>query len=413
MRVRRNTLWIVAISPLLAVMACERGGEQLTAPPDVRAPGDVRQGITVAAALVSVANVEELYDAVNDPANEDAVIQLSPGNYLLSVNDPGGAARPNSGRLEFQRGMSLYGVTGDKGAVVIDASALPSSAFTVSFGRTAPIRIGRGNNTVEWLTIAGNTTAAASIATELTGTPTTTLRVAHVVAGGSSRGIDIRNVGATMVGRRIEAEVIDSEFDGPTEVVGLTEGIRVSNFVGAHNGVIIVKSSGNRASGYQLGCIVANNRSSNASVTVRSSGDRFFGNTAGCEVAGGLSQTTGVANNNVVTFESHGSQFVRNNAGIPGIEPGGLRVSGGVATVAANATSNNVATVELWGSKVEENDVVDLDVFGAWKASAPGIAGTGNQAIVKLHGVSKRIDVTAVASFPAEPAGTNTVTVIR
>ena len=412
MRFTGSRLWIFGISSMLAAAGCERGSEQLIAP-DATGPHVTRHELGIAAASVHVSNVEELYDAVNDASNEGAAIFLSPGTYLLSATDPGGVARPNGGRLELQADMSLYGVTDDRSAAVIDASALPASAFNVPFGRTAPVRIGRGTNTVEWLTIAGNVAAAAGIATELTGTPATRIRIAHVIAGGSSRGVDIRNVGGTMVGRRIDAEVIDSEFVGPPQVVGLTEGIRVANFVGAHNGVIVARLSGNRASGFQLGCIVANNRSNNASINVRSSGDRFFGNTLGCEVAGGLSQTTGVATSNITTFESHGSHFKDNTAQIPGIHPGGLRVSAGVSTTAANTTSNNIVRVELWGSKVSENDVVDLEAFGAWKESPPGIAGTNNHATVKLHGVSRRIDVTAVASYPADPGGTNTVTVIR
>jgi hypothetical protein len=393
-------------------VACDRG-EQLTAPVDRPAPAGL-QKLNITAATLNVTNVEQLYAAVNDAANAGAVILLSPGNYVLSATNGAGAARPNGGRLEFQRDMSLYGITGDRAAVVIDASALPVSAFNVSFGRTAPIRIGRGSNTVEWLTIVGNPAAAAGIATELTGTPTTRIRVAHVFSNGSSRGIDVRNVGATMIGRRIDAEVVDDEFVGPSEVVGMSEGVRVANFVGADNGAIVATLAGNRVDGFQLGCIITNNRSSNATVDVRSSGDRFFGNALGCLIAGGLSQaTTGVANSNVTTFEAHGTQFVDNTAQIPGIDPGGVRVAGGLSTTKANATSNNTVNVELWGSKVSGNQVVDFEAFGAWKATAPGIAGTNNHARITLHGVSRQIDVAATSSAPSELAGTNTVTVLR
>ena len=412
MRSTRNTFRIGVIFSLLSAVACDRAGE-LTAPSERPAPGSPRN-LSVTATSVSVTNVEQLYAAVNNPANAGAVIQVSPGRYVLSATDGGGNARPNGGRLEFQRDMSLYGVTDDRAAVVIDASALPVSAFNVSFGRTAPIRIGRGSNTVEWLTIVGNPGAAAGIATELTGTPATRIRVAHVFANESSRGVDIRNVGATMIGRRIDAEIIDNELVGPSEVVGMSEGVRVANFVGADNGVIVATLSGNRVYGFQLGCIMTSNRSSNATVDVRSSGDRFVGNALGCLIAGGLSQAaTGVANSNVTTFEAHGTQFVDNTAQIPGIDPGGVRVVGGLSTITANATSDNTVSVDLWGSKVSGNQVVDFEAFGAWKASSPGIAGTNNHATVTLHGVSKQIDVVAASSVPSELAATNTVTVIR
>lgn len=413
MRFTRNTVRVGVIFSLVFAMACDRGGEQLTAPIDRPAP-DFSKSFNISAATLNVTNAEQLYAAVNDPANAGAVILVSPGNYVLSATNGAGTAHPNGGRLELQRDMSLYGMAGDRAAVVIDASALPASAFNVSFGRTAPIRIGRGSNTVESVTIVGNPAAAAGIATELTGTPTTKIRVAHVFANGSSRGIDIRNVGATMIGRRIDAEVADNEFVGPSEVVGMSEGIRVANFVGADNGVIVATLAGNRVYGFQLGCIITSNRSSNAITDVRSSGDRFSGNALGCLIAGGLSQAaTGFANSNVTTFEAHGTQFVDNKAQIPGIDPGGVRVVGGLSTTKANATSDNRVSVELWGSKVSDNQVVDFEAFGAWKASAPGIAGTNNHATITLHGVSKQIDVAATASAPTELAGTNTVTVIR
>lgn len=413
MRFTRKRVRIGVVFSLVLATACERGGEQLTAPMDRPAP-DGPQKLNISAATLNVTNVEQLYAAVNDPANAGAVILLSPGNYVLSTTNGAGAAHPNGGRLEFQRDMSLYGIAGNRAAVVIDASRLPASAFNVSFGRTAAIRIGRGSNTVEWVTIAGNPAAAAGIATELTGTPTTKIRVAHVLANESSRGVDIRNVGAAMIGHRIDAEVIDNELVGPSLVVGMSEGIRVANFVGADRGVIAANLTGNRVYNYQLGCIVTTNRSSNAIVDVRSSGDRFFGNALGCLIAGGLNQgTTGVANSNVTTFEAHGSQFVDNTAQIPGIDPGGVRVVGGLSTSIANTTNNNAVSVELWGSKVSGNQVVDFEAFGAWKASAPGIAGTNNHATITLHGVSKQIDVAETPSLPSELAGTNTVTVIR
>src|SRR5215203_665001 len=120
---------------------------------------------------------------------------------------------------------------------------------------------------------------------------------------------------------------------GPVQVIGMTEGIRIANFVGANDGVIVATMSGNRAHGFQLGCILANNRSSNASITVRSSGDRFYDNALGCLIAGGLSQaTTGVANGNSTTFEAHGTMFVDNTADL-GFPPGGVQVVGSLSTL--------------------------------------------------------------------------------
>lgn len=371
--------------------------------------------VASAGPVVYVTDVEQLYSAVNNPLNEGAAVVMAPGIYPLSATDPASIARPHGGRLELQKDMSLYGVAGDRAAVVIDGAALPSSSFTtgVSFGRTGVVRIGNGTNVIEWLTILGNPTAAAGIAAELTGTPSTTIRVAHVVSDGSSRGVDVRNAGPTMIGRRIDAELVDNELIGPTEVQGMSEGIRLANFVGADLGVIVARLSGNVAYGFQLGCIVANNRSNNAAVRVRSSGDRFFANARGCEIAGGLNtSTTGVANSNSTVFEAFGSEFVDNTAQIPGIEPGGIRVVGGLSTISTNVVSDNTVSVLLTGSKVFGNQVVDFQAFGAIQTALTGIAGTNNQVTITLRGVSRQIDVVAADSLPVDPSDSNTVTVL-
>ena len=65
---------------------------------------------------VYVADVEQLYVAVNNPVNVGATVVLAPGIYSLSPNDPAGIARPNRGRLDLQEDMSLYGVAGDHAA---------------------------------------------------------------------------------------------------------------------------------------------------------------------------------------------------------------------------------------------------------------------------------------------------------
>ncbi len=402
MSFKRGTFPVCAALLLTAAVACDQSADRIAGGRSF-APRPAQRDI--AATNLYVTNVEQLYAEVNNPENTGAVVTLAPGTYVLSATNAGGGARQNGGRLEMQLDMSL-----------VDARSLPASSFSknISFGRTGVVRIGRGSNTVEWLTILGNPDAAAGIAAELTGTPSTRIRVVHVVSGGSSRGLDIRNVSATMIGRRIDAEITDNELIGPTQVVGMSEGIRLSNFVGADAGIVVATLSGNRVHGFQLGCILANNRSSNASIDVRSSGDQFFGNALGCLITGGLSQaTTGVANSNSTIFEAHGSQFVDNTVPIPGIDPGGVRVAGGLSTVQPNVTSNNTVSVALWGSKVSDNQVMNFEAFGAWQGSLAGVAGTNNRVTIELHGVSKQIDVLATASLPVDPTGSNTLAVIR
>ena len=381
-----------------------------------------------AATTVYVANVEQLYDAVNavNDVNVGATVVLAPGTYTLSPNDQFGAPRPHRGRLELKQDMSLYGVAGDRGAVVIDGNGLPSTSFTedlpVSGQRTGVIRIGRGSNTIEWLTVLGKKEAAAGIETELGETSSTWIRVAHVVSDGSSRGVDVRNAGwANNAGRRIEAEIVDNEFVGPTEVQGMSEGIRLANFQRANGGFIVATLRGNSVHGFQIGCILANNRSSNASVQVRSSGDRFFANDLGCLIAGGLSQqATPVADSNSTVFEAFGSRFVDNTATISGIDDtGGILVVGGQAAI-PDTTRHNTVTVSLWGCPVVDNinpvripPGIDFVAFGARSADPSGIAGLDNQVTIELHGVSKQIQVFGGDSMPDDPSGSNKVTVIR
>jgi hypothetical protein len=112
-------------------------------------------------------------------------------------------------------------------------------------------------------------------------------------------------------------------------------------------------------------------------------------------------------------FEAFVSQFVDNTAQIPTIEPGGIHVAGGLSTTATNVVSDNTVSVLLWGTKVSGNQVVDFDAFGAIETARTGIAGTNNHVTITLRGVSRRIDVVAEDSVPADPSGSNTVTVRR
>jgi hypothetical protein len=316
---------------------------------------------------------------------------------------------------------------------------LPDSAFTVPFGRTGVIRVGLGSNAIEWLTIAGHPFAAAAVETDLVqadshGTPLgTAIRVAHVVAGGrpladgnaprvdvsgaSARGVDIRNVGtAGMAGRRIDAEIVDSE------VFGGVEGIRIINFNAAHFGEIAVAMEGNRSYANRVGCIIENNRSNFAKISVWSNGDRFEDNGLGCEIGGALVAAAGVANSNITTFEAHGTHFSNNtrtvffnDTGPSFTDLGGLLVIGAEVALAgaANTTSGNIVTVRLWGARISDNHHFDFEVFGARSsANPPGVAGTDNHAFVELHGVSNLGEIAAVDSEPADPAGTNTATVV-
>ena len=380
-----------------------------------------------------VSTVAQLYEAVNNPANAGATIVLAAGTYTLSAT----ASPSTGGRLDLQLDMSLVGVENDAGAVIIDASD-PQLSFSFTIGRTGIIRIGLGNNTIEWLTVRGNPAAAAAISTDLVQTDlagiamSTTIRVAHVVAGGSARGVDIRNATVATKGRRIVGEIEDNDF-----FFGV-EGIRFANFVGADNAEVAVDMRRNYSHQNRVGCIFENNRSNNATITVTSHGDQFDDNGLGCQIGGGLANAqTANASFNTTRFDAHKSRFTNNTqtvfntaAGGPMFaDKGGLFVSAGEILGTPPLTysaSGNAVIVRLWDCDISGNhdaEVVggkiiehfDLEAFGARSDVVPpsdDLAGTDNHVLIQLHKMTA-VDVVEHDSAPDNANRTNTVTVLR
>ena len=114
----------------IGLAACERTS---IVQPEQRSAGTLAvRDLQGSKPSITVADVEQLYTAVNDPARAGFVILIAPGTYSLSTKTPGNVTRPNGGRLELQPDMSLIGVAGDRSAVVIDMSALPLASFNTS-----------------------------------------------------------------------------------------------------------------------------------------------------------------------------------------------------------------------------------------------------------------------------------------
>jgi hypothetical protein len=163
---------------MLRVVACQTSDRRVTSPAAVGTSVRAQE-----ARPIHVATVAELYAAVNDLDHAGRRIVLAPGTYFL---DP---AQTNGGRLEFQQDMRIVGERGDADAVVIDASNLPPASYSLGAFNTAPIRMGRGSNALEWLTIQNaHSPAVAAVETDLLGPGAAVIRVAYIVAQGTRRG---------------------------------------------------------------------------------------------------------------------------------------------------------------------------------------------------------------------------------
>ena len=77
--------------------------------------------------------------------------------------------------------------------------------------------------------------------------------------------------------------------------------------------------------------------------------------------------------------------------------------------------NDNKLDVSFYGCVIEGNaGNAQILAYGAHSTyPLPAPAGTGNATNIYLHGISANATISAIASFPAEPAGTNTVNVYR
>jgi hypothetical protein len=364
--------------------------------------------VAIAAPLiVPVHDLESLYAAVNDPANIGATLILNPGTYLLSVNDPSGDPRPNRGRLELQEDMSLIGVNGDRNAVVIDAINLPPTSYQPNIPvPLGAIRVGRGRNSIEWMTVQNAQGGQSNIVTGLAFDGIPHIRIAHIGSTRSLNSLSIFNFGPGASGKTLEVDIIENEFYSNSR--GLRQGFRIGNFSGATGSVINVRMHGNQIWGNQFSLIV-NNGAIDSTINVTSSGNMYYDNGNGLVILGGLN-----ANGNTVNFYGHGDRFLDNNAGST-LDKGGLVIVGGENLLAPNGSNNNTVNVHLWGCRMSGNELWDLAAIGA--RSAPeslGSPGVNNHVTVTLNGTGTKPLVEFFAnSIPADPTTTNSVTVIR
>ena len=356
---------------------------------------------------VPVSNIEQLYAAVNDPHNAGREIAAAPGVYMLSTTDSSGVPRPNGGRLEFQEDMSLVGVEGDRSAVVISGINLPASVLPnapIPFGA---IRLGRGRNAVEWLTVRDTRGGQGNIVTGLAWPGTQYVRVAHVASTGATNyNLSLFNFGTAPV---LEADIVDNDlFDA---FGGMRGGFRIRN---SSSGVINLRLVGNRVWGNQLNFII-NTAATGATTNVVSIGNNYFDNGNGLTVVGGFN-----ASGNTINFHGYGDSYTNNNAGST-LERGGLVIVAGDKGAPVPGTTpipanDNTVNVSLHGCRFSGNERWDLAAIGARSfAGAVGSPGDNNHVTLNMTGIPRRPPFVEffAGSIPAEFSATNSVTVIR
>jgi hypothetical protein len=370
---------------------------------------------------VSVSNVSELYTAVNDPLNVGSQIVLAAGTYVLD------ASKPNGGRLELQLDMQLLGQPGHPENVIIDASPLPASSFILpvtSFPsglRTGSIRTGKGSNSVEWMTLVGNSNSTGIIDTDLTGTPTSHVKVSHTVIKQGGTGINIRNRDEQNNDHLIVANIMDNDIT-QNAVGGFGIGIWIWNARNAHNAAIKAALGRNYVHGNTVGLSINNVTANQCRVEVTSTGDRIEANGLGISIGNSNQYPALTSNDNVLSLEAHGTSII-NNKGIPAPDPivapaGGITVTSSQVNPSSRpgTVNNNTVNISLWDSRVEENvGAFQVNLFAARSLypSSSDPAGTHNLVNAAFYGISKNASINVVPSLPEEPAGTNKVNVYR
>jgi hypothetical protein len=281
--------------------------------------------------------------------------------------------------------------------------------------------MGRGFNTLEWLTVKGNASAQAFsiIDTDLIWPGgTSQIKIAHCIVKGGRNGIDIRNINVASIGRVLEAELADNKVFENMVQQGV--GILIQNANGATGAIIRASLHGNYVHGNKVGLRSFNSAggtstTTSTSISIESNADRFEENGLGLILAAALSDVpTSTSTDNSLVFEAHGTA-IKNSTGSmpPETNPScGIFAVGGF-TLDNSHASNSRLTMNLWGCSISGNQgAADIIANGAFSFS-PTPAGLNNSVEIHLYGVSKQATDISTASLPVESVGTNVVNIFR
>ena len=166
--------------------------------------------------------------------------------------------------------------------------------------------------------------------------------------------------------------------------------------------------------------IISNISCQHCAIEIRSYDNRVENNGVGVAMRAGFNESTPSISNSL-KFDAYAT-FVKNNTSSPAppfSNPAcGVFAAGGGSMLLfglPGTVNDNKLDVSFYGCVIEGNDGnAQILAYGAHSTyPLPAPAGTGNATNIYLHGISANATISATASFPAEPAGTNTVNVYR
>jgi hypothetical protein len=364
---------------------------------------------------IIIQSMTDLYSAINTPGHEDRTLILTPGTYILNSN------QPNGGRLELQRDMSLVGVPGYPGLVIIDVSNLPESSYIWTPElRTGAIRMGLGYNSIESITIqnnAGNLHKIRSlIETDLLGTPIAHINISNTTIRGASIGLAISNRQSLSNNRVLKIDLYGNDISNNI-VESFKSGIQIQNSHGVSKAVIEIKMKKNFLHQNGTG-LRAFSAASDNSISIESRLDRIWQNRLGLALMGGLIGTGNQSNNNKTFFEGDNTSIM-NNVGIPepddNFNPVGVFASAGAITNdnMPGTVNNNNLEIKFNNCIIAHNVSGDqMNVYGGY-ASKMSSSPVGNYNLTTLQ-LSNNIlpQYKTEDSSPYEPSGTNKVKVL-
>jgi hypothetical protein len=286
--------------------------------------------------------------------------------------------------------------------------------------------MGNGKNSLEWLTLQNDPlhVIRSFVQTDIAATPIAEIRIAHTIinGGGCNIGMSVGNFGAIANGRVVEAEIEDNEImdninPSPT---GNGTGIQIVNHRGTNDGSVIATLSRNYIHDNKAGIIISNISSQYCAIEIKSSDNRVENNGVGLAMRAGFNEST-LSISNSLKFDAYATS-VKNNTGSPAppfSNPAcGVLAAGGGSMLLfglPGTVNDNKLDVSFYGCVIEGNaGNAQILAYGAHSTyPLPAPAGTGNATNIYLNGISANATISATASFPAEPAGTNTVNVYR